>query len=72
MMRTILIIGFAVGDIGLAGISGASAVPANGTVIGDLASEGVTAVRWGHRDRDDHRRWDHGRHDRDHGRHERR
>jgi hypothetical protein len=67
MMRMILIVCLAVWGIGLAGTSGASAVPVNGTVIGDLATEGVTPVRWwGHRGYY-HRRWGYG-----YGRHWRR
>ncbi len=51
-MRKILIIGLAVAGIGLAWTSGASALPVNGTVIGDLATatDHVTTVqhwRWG-------------------------
>jgi len=48
MMRMILIVGLAVGSIGLAGTSGASAAPANGVVINDLATttDHVTPVRW--------------------------
>ena len=49
MMRTILIVGFAAAGIGLAGSSGASAAPVNGTVIGDLATatDHVMPVQWG-------------------------
>src|SRR5258707_10306330 len=49
MMRTILIVGLVVAGIGLAGTSGASAAPANGAVIGDLATapDHVTPVQWG-------------------------
>src|SRR5258707_3090501 len=51
-MRKILIIGLAVAGIGLAWTSGASALPVNGAVIGDLATatDHVTTVqhwRWG-------------------------
>jgi hypothetical protein len=48
-MRRILIIGLATAGIGLAGASGASAAPVNGTVIGDLATttDHVTPVQWG-------------------------
>jgi hypothetical protein len=48
-MRTILIAGIAAVGIGLAGMSGASAAPVNGTVIGDLATatDHVTPVQWG-------------------------
>jgi hypothetical protein len=49
-MRTILTIGSVVASLGLAGTSGASAAPVNGTVIGDLATatDHVTPVQWGH------------------------
>jgi len=49
MMRTILIVGLAAAGIGLAGSSGASAAPVNGTVIGDLATatDHVMPVQWG-------------------------
>jgi hypothetical protein len=49
-MRTILIVGLAAISMGLAGLSGASAAPANGAVIGDLATGNghVTPVQWGH------------------------
>jgi hypothetical protein len=51
-MRTILIVGLTAAGIGVAGISGAAALPVNGTVIGDLATanDHVTTVqhwRWG-------------------------
>src|SRR5260370_36945501 len=48
-MRTILIVGLAAAGIGLAGSSGASAAPVNGTVIGDLATatDHVMPVQWG-------------------------
>ena len=48
-MRKILIIGLAVAGMGLAGTSGASAIPVNGAVIGDLATttDHVTPVQWG-------------------------
>jgi len=48
MMRTTLIVGLAVVGIRLAGTSGASAAPANGAVINDLATtaDHVTPVRW--------------------------
>jgi len=55
MMRMVLIVGL-VGGTALAGTSGASAVAVSGTVIGDLAFEHVTPVRWGH-ERFYHRRW---------------
>src|SRR5262249_23286457 len=48
MMRTILIAGLAAAGIGLTGSSGASAAPVNGAVIGDLATDHVTPVQWGH------------------------
>jgi hypothetical protein len=49
-MRTILLVSLAATGIGLAGISGASALPANGTAIGDAATaaDHVTTVQWGH------------------------
>jgi hypothetical protein len=51
-MRTIIVAGLAAAAIGLAATSGASAAPANGAVIGDLATATghVTTVqhwRWG-------------------------
>jgi hypothetical protein len=51
-MRKIIIAGLTVVGIGLAASTGASAAPANGAVIGDLATDGshVTTVqhwRWG-------------------------
>jgi hypothetical protein len=62
MMRIVLIFALAMGDIGLVGASRVSAAPVNGTVIGDLAIERVTPVRWwGHRGYY-HRRWGYGRH----------
>jgi ABC-type glycerol-3-phosphate transport system substrate-binding protein len=67
MIRTTLIAGLAAAGIGLAGTSGASAVPANGTVINDLATttDHVTPVRWwGHWRWGSrgyyHRRWGYG------------
>jgi hypothetical protein len=48
MMRTILIAGLAAAGIGLTGSSGASAAPVNGAVIGDLTTDHVTPVQWGH------------------------
>jgi len=59
-MRKTLIFGLAAAGIGLAGASGASAVPVNGAVIGDLATatDHVTTVqhwRWG--SRGGHWRW---------------
>ena len=52
MQRT-LIVGLAAAGIGLACTSGASAVPVNGTVIGELATatDDVAPVQW------DHWRW---------------
>src|SRR5258706_3709807 len=49
MQRT-WILGLAAAGIGLACTSGASAVPANGTVIGELATatDHVAPVQWGH------------------------
>jgi hypothetical protein len=50
-MRTILLVGLVAAGMGLAGISGASALPANGAaVIGDAATatDQVTPVMWGH------------------------
>ena len=49
-MRTILLAGLVATGIGLAGTSGVSAVPINGTVIGDAATatDHVTQVQWGH------------------------
>jgi hypothetical protein len=52
----ILIVGLVVGGTGLGGTSRASALPVNGTIIGDLATERVTPVRWSHW-RYHHRRW---------------
>lgn len=51
-MRTISIVGLTVASIGLACMSGASAAPVNGAIIGDLATATghVTTVqhwRWG-------------------------
>jgi hypothetical protein len=50
MMRIILIVGLAAAGLGLAGTSGASAVPVNGAVIDDLATatDHGTPVQWGH------------------------
>jgi hypothetical protein len=60
MMRIALIFALAMGGIGLVGASRASAAPVNATVIGDLAIERVTPVRWwGHRGYY-HRRWGYG------------
>src|SRR2546428_13856415 len=55
-MRKTLIFGLAAAGIGLAGASGASAVPVNGAVIGDLATatDHVTTVQ--------HWRWRSGGH----------
>jgi hypothetical protein len=62
MMRIILIVCLVAGPIAFAGTSRASAAPVNGTVIGDLAIERVTPVRWwGHRGYY-HRRWGYGYH----------
>ena len=50
-MRTIMLVGLVAAGIGLAGISGASALPANGAaIIGDAATatDHVTPVQWGH------------------------
>jgi len=49
-MRKTLIMGLAMAGIGLAGTSGASSAPANGAVIGDLATatDRATPVQWGH------------------------
>ena len=57
MVKIILMVGLVAGLIGLAGTSGASAVPVNGTIIGDLATEQVTPVRWWGHERFYHRRW---------------
>ena len=61
MQRT-LILGLAAAGIGLACTSGASAVPVNGTVIGELATatDDVAPVQWGHwrwGNRGGHWRW---------------
>src|SRR2546428_12626556 len=55
-MRKTLIFGLAAAGIGLAGTSGASAIPVNGAVIGDLATatDHVTTVQ--------HWRWRSGGH----------
>jgi hypothetical protein len=59
-MRTIIVAGLTAASIGLAATTGASAAPANGAVIGDLATATghVTTVqhwRWG--SRGEHWRW---------------
>jgi hypothetical protein len=61
--RMILIVGLAAAAIGLAGTPGASAAPANGAVINDLATtaDHITPVRWWGRGYY-HRRWGHGGH----------
>ena len=48
-MRTILLASLVAAGIGLAGTSGASALPANGAAIGDAATTAnhVTPVQWG-------------------------
>jgi len=49
-MRTTMLVGLTAAGIGLAGISGASALPANGAaVIGDAttATDHATPVQWG-------------------------
>jgi hypothetical protein len=47
-MRTILFAGLAAAGLGLAAVSGASAAPVNGAVIGDLATagNGATTVQY--------------------------
>src|SRR5258708_3827389 len=47
-MRTILLAMLVAAGMGLAGTSGASAVPVNGAAIGDIAADHVTQVQWGH------------------------
>jgi hypothetical protein len=47
-MRTILLAMLVAAGMGLAGTSGASAVPVNGAAIGDIATDHVTQVQWGH------------------------
>lgn len=49
-MRRILTVSMVAAGIGLAGASGASAMPANGSVIGDAATAAgqVTPVQWGY------------------------
>jgi hypothetical protein len=44
-MRTFLIAGLTAAGLGFAAISGASAAPVNGAVIGDLATATVTTVQ---------------------------
>jgi len=50
MMRTSLLASLVATGIGLAGTSGTSALPVNGTAIGDAATatDYVTQVQWGH------------------------
>src|SRR5215469_15415932 len=49
-MRTILLVSLVATGVGFAGASGASAMPVNGSVIGDAAAatDHVTQVQWGH------------------------
>src|SRR5258707_8831894 len=47
-MRRILLAMLVAAGMGLAGTSGASAVPVNGAAIGDIAADHVTQVQWGH------------------------
>ena len=59
-MRKVLIIGLAMVGIGLAGTSGAPALPVGGAVIGDIATatNPVTTVQhWRWRSRGGHWRW---------------
>ena len=49
-MRTMLLASLVASGVGLAGISGASAMPANGAAIGNAATaaDHVTSVQWGY------------------------